>query len=124
VESRTLVVVPAIIDSKERAETLLHDLEVRFLANRDPHLHFALLSDFPDSDAATEPGDEALLSAVGRLVEELQQRHGDDRFFLLHRERRWNGSERQWMGWERKRGKLAELNRLLRGATDTSFTTQ
>jgi cyclic beta-1,2-glucan glucanotransferase len=123
-ESRTLVVVPAIIESGARAEGLLHDLEVRFLANRDPHLHFALLSDFPDADVATEPGDEALMRAVRQKIEELQERHGDDRFFLLHRERRWNGSERRWMGWERKRGKLAELNRLLRGATDTSFTIQ
>jgi len=121
-DSRTLVVVPAIIDSEAGAESLLHDLEVRFLANRDPHLHFALLSDFPDGSAATEPGDEALMHAVQRLVEELQERHGDDRFFLLHRERRWNPKEQKWMGWERKRGKLAELNRLLRGATDTSFT--
>ncbi len=121
-DSRTLVVVPAIIDSEAGAESLLHDLEVRFLANRDPHLHFALLSDFPDGNAATEPGDEALMHAVQRLVEELNERHGDDRFFLLHRERRWNPQEQKWMGWERKRGKLAELNRLLRGATDTSFT--
>jgi cyclic beta-1,2-glucan synthetase len=123
-ESRTLVVVPAIIDSEARAEALLHDLEVRFLANRDPHLHFALLSDFPDGNAATEPGDEALMRALRRMVEELQERHGDDRFFLLHRERRWNPQEQKWMGWERKRGKLAELNQFLRGATDTSFTTR
>jgi cyclic beta-1,2-glucan synthetase len=28
------------------------------------------------------------------------------------------------MGWERKRGKIEEFNRLLRGATDTSFAVQ
>jgi len=123
IESRTLVVVPAIVDTADRAEALFHDLEVRFLANRDANLHFALLTDFPDGDEATAPGDESLVRAMRHIVEDLHERHGDDRFFLLHRERRWNPQEQKWMGWERKRGKLAELNRLLRGATDTSFTT-
>jgi cyclic beta-1,2-glucan synthetase len=118
---RTIVVVPTIIDSVPRVETLLHDLEVRFLANRDPHLHFALLSDFPDAAQPSVPGDEELLQLARRRVDELNERHGADRFFFLHRERRWNARERCWMGWERKRGKLDEFNRLLRGATDTSF---
>ena len=46
---------------------------------------------------------------------------GSERFFVFHRRRGWNQSERKWIGWERKRGKLHELNRLLRGATDTTF---
>ena len=44
------------------------------------------------------------------------------RFLLLHRRRVFNPAEGKWMGWERKRGKLHELNRLLRGAIDTSYT--
>ncbi len=119
--ARTLVVVPAIVDSEARLETLLHDLEVRFLANRDRNLHFALLSDFPDADAAVVAGDDALLESARRRVESLNERHGPHRFYVLHRERRWNEGEGRWMGWERKRGKLAELNDLLRGATTTSF---
>src|SRR3989454_7458152 len=118
---RTIVVVPTIIDSVPRVETLLHDLEVRFLANRDPHLPFALLSDFHDAAQPSVPGDEDLLQLARRRVDELNQQHGPDRFFFLHRERRWNAREQCWMGWERKRGKLEEFNRLLRGATDTSF---
>ena len=47
-----------------------------------------------------------------------------DRFFLFHRDRQWNVREHAWIGWERKRGKIEEFNRLLRGATDTSFSTQ
>ncbi|MEP6918725.1 MAG: hypothetical protein ABJC89_24010, partial [Acidobacteriota bacterium] len=118
---RTLVVVPSIVDSEARLSTLLHDLEVRFLGNRDPYIHFALLSDFPDANQPGLPGEDALLSAATRGVDGLNERYGTARFFFFHRERRWNGSEQKWMGWERKRGKLAELNRLLRGATDTSF---
>src|SRR5687768_6859763 len=124
VRDRTMVVVPAIIDSSGRIEGLFHDLEVRFLANRDPHLHFALLTDFADAPAQAVEGDEALVDEARRRVDELNERHGADRFYLFHRERRWNQGERRWMGWERKRGKLTEFNRLLRGANDTSFVVQ
>jgi cyclic beta-1,2-glucan synthetase len=121
VSARTVVVVPAIIDSASRVEALFHDLEVRFLANRDPHLHFALLSDFADAATATTPQDEALVAMARAQVDALNDRHGPDRFLLCHRERRWNVSQERWIGWERKRGKLQEFNRLLRGAGDTSF---
>ncbi len=118
---RTVVAVPAIIDSESRIESLFHDLEVRFFANRDAHLHFALLTDFADATERTMPGDDRLLEAARAKIDALNGRHGEGRFFLFHRERRWNAGEGRWMGWERKRGKLHEFNRLLRGATDTSF---
>ena len=123
-DDRTIVVVPVIIDSSARLQALLDDLEVRFFANRDEHLHFALLSDFADADAETRPDDEALVAAATRRVDELNARHGAGRFLFFHRARRWNPAERRWMGYERKRGKLAEFNHLLRGATDTSFIVQ
>jgi cyclic beta-1,2-glucan synthetase len=119
--SRTMVVVPAIVDSTARLRTLVDDLEVRFLGNRDPRLHFALLADFADAAVASRDGDDALLEAARQAIDDLNERHGAGRFFYFHRERRWNPSEGRWMGWERKRGKLTEFNRLLRGATDTSF---
>jgi cyclic beta-1,2-glucan synthetase len=120
-EDRTIVAVPAIIDSEARVESLCHDLEVRFLANRDPHLHFALLSDFADAPVQTTAADASLVELARAKVDALNARHGAGRFVLCHRERRWNAGEQQWMGWERKRGKLVEFNRLLRGAADTSF---
>ena len=120
-EDRTIVGVPAIIGSEAHIESLFHDLEVRFLANRDPYLHFALLSDFADAPAEVDEGDGHLLTLAVAKVDALNERHGADRFFLFHRQRRWNAGEQRWMGWERKRGKLTEFNRLLRGATDTSF---
>lgn len=118
---RTIVVVPTIVESETRLDVLFDDLEVRFLANKDPHLHFALLADFPDAREASRPGDAAILARAKQRVDELNAQHGADRFFYFHRERRWNPGEGLWMGWERKRGKLAEFNRLLRGAADTSF---
>ena len=121
-EHRTVVAVPAIVDSEPRLLALLDDLEVRFLANRDAHLHFALLSDYPDADRASLEGEAVLLDTAKRRIDELNEQYGTGRFFFFHRDRRWNPGEGRWMGWERKRGKLTEFNRLLRGATDTSFS--
>ena len=121
---RTFVVVPAIVDSEARLTSLLDDLEVRFFANRDQYLHFALLSDFADAPTRTQPTDSALVEFARRRVDDLNARHGSDRFFFFHRAREWNPGEQRWMGHERKRGKLAEFNRLLRGATDTSYVVQ
>jgi cellobiose phosphorylase len=114
---RALVAVPCMFGSVEAIDSLVEGLEVRFLANRDAHLHFALLSDFLDADQQVMPGDEDLVAHAAHQVELLNARYAPEqgnRFFLLHRPRTWNGSERKWMGHERKRGKLALLNALLR----------
>jgi cyclic beta-1,2-glucan synthetase len=115
---RTAVVVPTLIDSVDAVRDAVDHLEVQFLANRDDHLHYALLTDF--TDAATEvcEGDAAILAAAQSAVRELNARYApatDDAFFLFHRERQWNASQQTWMGWERKRGKLEQFNSVLRG---------
>ncbi|MBU0499485.1 MAG: cyclic beta 1-2 glucan synthetase [Gammaproteobacteria bacterium] len=115
-DSRTLVVVPTLLTSPSAIEGLLEALEVRFLANRDAHLHFGLLTDFRDAATATLAEDAMLLALAQQGIEALNERYapeGKDRFFLLHRPRRWNPHDQLWMGYERKRGKLADLNALL-----------
>jgi cyclic beta-1,2-glucan synthetase len=122
--SRTLVVVPSMLSSARRIEYLAETLEIRFLANRDDNLLFGLLTDFQDSKEQTAESDETLLSLVQQKITDLNDRYrGDsgDQFFLFHRPRQWNDRERVWMGYERKRGKLAALNSLLRGGTGDSF---
>ncbi|HSC79993.1 MAG TPA: glucoamylase family protein, partial [Chitinolyticbacter sp.] len=121
VQARTLVVVPTMLASAEGVESLLEALEVRFLANRDEQLYFGLLTDFCDAADETLPTDSALLTQARAGVAALNRKYNcdggitqPDRFFLFHRPRRWNPQERVWMGLERKRGKLAELNALLR----------
>lgn len=126
-DARTLVVVPTLLATVEGVERQLEHLEVLALGNLDPRVHFAILGDYTDADALQKPGDAAILAAARRGIEALNERLGEgraDRFFLLHRARHWNPAEGVWMGWERKRGKLEELNRLLRGATDTSYDVQ
>ena len=126
-DARTMVVVPTMLTSTESVAALLEHVEVLALGNLDPCIHFAILSDFTDADACELAGDSPILAAARQGIENLNQRFGlehADRFFLFHRARRWNAREHAWMGWERKRGKIEEFNRLLRGALDTSFSVQ
>ena len=126
-DHQALVVVPTLITSAENAREQVEQLEIRALANPDPAFRFALLSGFSDAPEEVMPGDAVTLDAAVTAVRALNKRHGDaagDRFFLLHRARQWNPKQGVWMGWERKRGKLEELGRLLRDpAAKTSFTT-
>ncbi len=116
--SRTLVVVPTMLASASGIEDLVEALEVRFLANIDEHLHFGLLTDFLDAHEESLAEDGPLVQLARTRIDELNEKYdrgGGDAFFLFHRSRRWNPQERMWMGYERKRGKLAALNALLRG---------
>lgn len=115
---RTLVAVPTMLTSLPAIDELVADLEVRFLANRDPNLGFALITDFVDAPEETVERGQPLLDHASAAIEALGVRYAQDSglgFFLFHRAQRWNASEGVWMGWERKRGKLEELNRTLRG---------
>jgi len=126
-ELRTLVAMPVLFNSRQSVEDHLHRLEIHYLASPDEQLHFALLSDWIDADSEQTPQDDALLDVailgIARLNRKYGPAAGGDRFLLLHRRRVWSDSEERWMGWERKRGKLEELNRLLRGGTDTTYIT-
>ncbi len=118
---RTLVVVPTLITSAQTVEHLVEALEVRFLGNRDTHVAFGLLTDLADAPQETLPEDEALVGLAEQRINDLNVKYGHS-FFLFHRPRRWNPEERVWMGYERKRGKLADLNALLRGRSNGSFS--
>jgi cyclic beta-1,2-glucan synthetase len=121
-EFRTAVVIPTLFGSVDAVREALQNLEVQFLANREAHLHFAVLSDFTDAAAESRPDDDAITVAAVEGVRALNARYApdtQDAFYLFHRPRRWNPHEGVWMGWERKRGKLAEFNRfVLTGARE------
>ena len=113
----TIVAVPALLLNESQTRELVADLEVRYLANRDRNLYFALLTDAADSDSAMDERD-ALAAVCGDLLEGLNRKYsaeGRTPFYLFHRNRVFNASEGRWIGWERKRGKLMDLNRLLGG---------
>ncbi|QDB99444.1 glucoamylase family protein [Mesorhizobium sp. 8] len=125
VEARTLVVVPSLIGSRDDVEENIRNIEVHHLANISDELHFALLSDWPDSKQEISANDTEILQFAREQIARLNMRYpaegGVPRFHLLHRRRLYNPAQECWMGWERKRGKLHELNLLLRGDSDTTF---
>src|SRR5258706_63614 len=119
-EFTTVVAVPTLLTSEEQMRRAVRDLEIRFLANRDTNLHFALLTDPPDAGQQFDERDQ-LAKACAELINGLNAKYGAEEkgsFFLLHRQRSYNRSEGIWMGWERKRGKLLDFNNLLLGAGD------
>ncbi|MGQ0550993.1 MAG: glucoamylase family protein, partial [Armatimonadota bacterium] len=125
-EGRTIVIIPTLLTGVDRVRSLLRHLEVQALGNVDPRVHFAIVSDFTDAPTEEMSGDSEILAAARAGIEALNARYaqgGGDRFYLFHRARRWNPKENTWMGWERKRGKIEELTRLLRGGS-TGFTLQ
>src|SRR5690606_30332737 len=104
--NRAMVVVPTLLTSPGDVVTQLEKLEIRALANPNPELQFALLSDFADADKKELPGDAAIYAQIEESITELNRKYSSefgDKFFVLHRERQWNESEQKWMGWERKR---------------------
>ncbi|MHB9006035.1 MAG: GH36-type glycosyl hydrolase domain-containing protein [Limisphaerales bacterium] len=121
---RTMVAVPTLLTTAGGIDRLLESLEIHYLANRDPNLYFALLTDYRDAPEEIQPEDDALVRRVRAGVERLNVKYRDDRpgiFFLFHRPRLWNPVEKLWMGYERKRGKLTEFNALLRGGCRNCF---
>ncbi|TIX22836.1 MAG: protein ndvB, partial [Mesorhizobium sp.] len=123
-EARTLVVVPSLIGSRDDVEENIRNIEVHHLANTAEEIHFALLSDWPDSKTEIDAADIEILQYARDEIARLNARYpseGSPRFYLLHRRRLYNQAQGCWMGWERKRGKLHELNLLLRGDSDTTF---
>ncbi len=120
----TFVVMPTMLTGPHSGAELADRLEVHYLSNPDPQLRFALLTDFADAPTETRPEDDGYVRDALERIRALNRRYaegGPDRFFLCHRRRVWDPVQNCWMGWERKRGKLSEFNRLLRGATDTTF---
>nr|MBP9087749.1 hypothetical protein [Kofleriaceae bacterium] len=123
-DARTLVVIPTLLGRSSDVAAMIRQIELHYLSNPDPQLQFALLTDDLDAKVQVAPQNTALLDELESQITALNAKHGSDGrgpFHLLHRELRWNQNEQRFMGWERKRGKLDELNHWLRGSAQTSF---
>jgi cyclic beta-1,2-glucan synthetase len=123
-EYRTAVVVPTLFGNTKAVEEAIEHIEIQYLANRDDNLFFALLSDFTDAKEEHAQNDKEILDLARTRITELNARYSKnnrDVFFLFHRPRLWNAKQNVWMGWERKRGKLGQFNRFLRGEGSDAF---
>jgi cellobiose phosphorylase len=124
-ESSTLVIIPTMLNNVQSVENLIEALEIRFLTNRENNLHFGLLTDFCDAPQEKMPDDDMLVHVVEKGIKELHEKYKGVKggtFFLFHRPRLWNAQDQIWMGYERKRGKLADLNAFLRGGAKDRFS--
>ncbi|NQX58025.1 GH36-type glycosyl hydrolase domain-containing protein [Paenibacillus qinlingensis] len=120
----TMVVIPAIWSTPKEVEELADRLEIHYLANRDPNIHYALLGDFTDAAQEKLQEDDALVAFTKEKITRLNQMYaipGGASFHFFQRRRKWNPAEDVFMGWERKRGKLVEFVELLKGSKETSF---
>jgi cyclic beta-1,2-glucan synthetase len=122
-DCRTLVVVPMMLLTPDSIRGEIEKLEVRYLSNPEAGLQYSLLADFTDAEEPEMAEDDKLLGIAVKGIEDLNARHGHGTFILFHRVRTWCETEQRWIGWERKRGKLEELNRLLNGEESTLLTT-
>ncbi len=121
-DCKTLVAVPTLLLNERQVRGLVDELEVRSLANQDPNVHYALLTDLPDSvEKPLERDTDPLVTLAGQLIDDLNRRYAgtaSGSFLMLHRHRVFNPRQNVWMGWERKRGKLLDLNRFVMGGMD------
>jgi cyclic beta-1,2-glucan synthetase len=118
---RTLVVVPTLFYSEKAVQKELEKLEIHFLANTDPQIAFGILSDFSDYCEEGHHEDHLLLKTAKDGIQYLNTKYQGQRFYLFHRSRKFNPSENAWIGWERKRGKLENLNSFLMGSESTEL---
>jgi cyclic beta-1,2-glucan synthetase len=123
-QGRSMIVIPCMLSTANIIQELLEKIEIHYLGNKDNQLFFGLLTDFTDSLEKSRPEDAPLLKSISDGIDQLNHKYAETsekRFFIFHRQRIWNPGEKTWMGRERKRGKLQEFNRLLRGSDDTSY---
>ncbi|MCF6466681.1 GH36-type glycosyl hydrolase domain-containing protein [Clostridium sp. Cult2] len=120
---KTFVVIPTLLPSEDRIEELAKNLEMYYLSNRLDNLYYGIVGDFKDSEDKIALEDEKIIDKGLKVIKELNDKYAsnEDIFYFFHRERVYSETQARWMGWERKRGALVELNNLLSGDEDTSF---
>ncbi|NOH15216.1 cyclic beta 1-2 glucan synthetase [Clostridium cochlearium] len=123
-EYSIMVVIPTLVNSKKRVSELMEDLEVYYLANRSENIYYGILADFKDSDKKEEEGEDEINKFALEETKRLNKKYsknGKNIFYFFNRYRQFNEKQGVWLGWERKRGKLEEFNRLIRGDKETSY---
>lgn len=123
-ENSTMVIVPTLLPNANRVKELLEKLEIYYLANKENNLYFALVGDYKDANSRELADDLQIVDTALKGINDLNRRYAEAKpiFYYFHRERRYNAAQKQWMGWERKRGAIIEINDLLRGSLDTGYT--
>ncbi len=125
-QHKTMVVIPTVLKSKEKVQELMRKLEVFYLANQSENIYFTLLGDCSESDTREEEMDKEVIEEGEKLVEQLKEKYKQSNnemtiFNFIYRKRAWNEKEESYLGWERKRGMLTQLNQYLLGKIKNPF---
>ena len=125
-DCRTLVTVPALLSSPERAKAACDQLEALGCLEQNENIEYLLLADLPDAPERELPGDEATLESARAHIAAMNARAGREKYALLCRERTLLAADGLWMGRDRKRGALMDLNRLLlgRAGSEAAFSAE
>ena len=115
-DGRTVCAVFALLSDEADGAYYARRLEQFRLANRDcgDGLLFALAADLPESKQTPPPGGAAALAAAAREIEALNEKYGGG-FFLLTRDSVFSRRDGLWRPYERKRGAMEALARLVCG---------
>ena len=127
-ENSTMVVIPTILNSKEKVQELMKKLEIYYLANKSENIYFTLLGDCTESEKEEEEFDEEIIKEGTKQVQNLNEKYKSDKeemsiFNFIYRNRTWNEKEGAYLGWERKRGMLTQFNEYLLGNIEDPFRT-
>ena len=123
-ESATFVVIPTIVNSKQKVQRIMKNLEKYYMANKSDNIYFALLGDCTAGKNEKEPFDEEVVSTGIEEAERLNKKYPDNnfpKFHFLYRKRTWNTAEECYLGWERKRGLLNQFNEYVLGKSKNEF---
>ena len=124
-ENSTMVVIPTIINSKEKVKELIRKLEVFYLANKSENIYFCLLGDCTQSSKKEESFDIDIIKEGKVQTRKLNEKYESSDiipiFNFIYRKREWNEKEGSYLGWERKRGMLSQFNEYLLGNLNNPF---
>ena len=119
--SATMVIIPTLLSNEKRVKDMLSNLEKYYVAIKDKNVFFTLLGDIKESETE-EIEEDIIIEKTGiNIVNELNNKYGEIRFFFAYRKRFFNASEDKWLGWERKRGAILKFNEFLLTGRDDDY---
>lgn len=117
----TFVIVPTLLNSKERVKNMINNLETYYLANKMDNLYFCLLGDASEEEEENVPHDEDVANTGLQEIEKLNEKYNTNIFHFIYRKRVYNSAQEKWLGYERKRGMITEFNDFLINKNQGTF---
>lgn len=117
-ENAVIIAMPTVVSNKEKIDEMVEKMEVTYLANKTENMYFVLLGDCIGAKTKEIELDKELFEYGKQKVINLNEKYNtldNPKFNFIYRKRIYSKGENCYMGWERKRGALVHLNKLLLG---------